>query len=310
MIPALIVIVIAAVAILVFLNTRKRAKSAADGGPSEEMHRPRAPYREFHVATERALVYFDVPLPAGDIDPVLSDLLLREAIEVLRDKQTHGLPLGDITEVEAFGTRNGDDVAVGSIELAVPGALPEIDRTEIVPHSSTVPYDPLARLGEKGESSAPAVSRDVDTGTADAVAHTLAPLSEELTLTGRVESELRAQGLDPGTMSAGDLALGLMRLAGYTISPTGREDSYVVSTPGSRTYLKVVGHDRGDHTELHENEMKEFAAEFATSGADRGILVTEKFGPYMIYDAERRNPKCKFVTRERLQDFVDSFSMG
>ncbi len=309
MIPVVIVIVIVAVAIGVFLNTRRKDKSAADGDDSKEVYRPRAPYREFHVAGERALVYFDVPLSAGDVDPVLSDLLLREAIEVLRDKQTHGLPLGDITEVKAFGTRNGEDVAVGSIELAVPGALPEMDRTEIVPHSSTVPFDPLAGLGEMGETSGgAAATRDV--GPADAVAHTLAPLSEELTLTGRTESGLRAQGLDPATMSAGDLALGLMRLAGYTISPTGREDSYVVSTPGSRTYLKVVGHDRGDHPELHENEMKEFAVEFATSGTDRGILVTEKFGPYMIYDAERRNPKCKFVTRERLQDFVDSFSMG
>jgi len=312
LIPAVIVIVIVAVAIGVFLYTRRSDESAAEVGASEEMLQPRAPYREFHVAGKSALVYFDVPLSADEVDPVLSDLLLREAIEVLRDKQAHGLPLQDVTEVKAFGTRNGEDVAAGSVELDVPGALPELDRPEIVPHFSTVPFDPLAHLGEKEQPSAWAEgSRDVDAAAADAVAHTLRPLGEELTLTGRVESGLRAQGLDPATMSAGDLVLGLMRLAGYTIrATTGREDSYVVSTPGSRTYLKVVGHDPGDHPELGENEMKEFAVGFAAAGTDRGILVTEKFGPYMIYDAERRNPKCKFITRERLQDFVDSFSMG
>jgi hypothetical protein len=38
-------------------------------------------------------------------------------------------------------------------------------------------------------------------------------------------------------------------------------------------------------------------------------LITDKYGPYMIYDKERRNPKLRFITRERLQPFVDSFAL-
>ena len=309
MIPAVIVIVIVAAVIAVIVYTRRNGAGAADDGGSTEMYRPRAPYREFHVAAESALVYFDVPLPAGEVDPVLTELLLREAIEVLREKQAHDLPLQDVTEVKAFGTRNGEDVAAGSISLEAPGALPEMVHPEIVPHFSTVPFDPLTHLGEK-EHDAPSMNPAADIGVPDAGAVTLRPLSEELTLTGRVESGLRAQGLDPATMSAGDLVLGLMRLAGYTIRPADREGTFVVSTPGSRTYIQIVDHAPGDYPELGEHEMKAFAVGFATSGTDRGILVTEKFGPYMIYDAERRNPKCKFITRERLQEFVDSFSMS
>jgi hypothetical protein len=313
LIPSVIVIVIVALAIAVFLYTRRNGAGASDAGAGE-MYRPRAPYREFHVSGESALVYFDVPLPAAEVDPVLTDLLLREATEVLRDKQAHHLPLQGVTEIKAFGTLNGEDVAVGSLPLESPGTLPSMDHPEIVPHFSSVPFDPLTHLGEKEHAppsmTTPTEAVDVESAVGDSGTAVLQPLSEELALTSRVESGLRAQGLDPATMSAGDLALGLMRLAGYTIRPGDREKTYVVSTPGSRTFVRVVDHDTGDYPELDEREMKEFAVGFATAGTDRGILVTEKFGPYMIYDAERRNPKCKFITRERLQDFVDSFSMS
>jgi hypothetical protein len=308
-----IVIVIVAAAIAVFMYMRRNGAGAATA-EAADMYRPRAPFREFHVAGESALVYFDVPLAGGDVDPVLAELLLKEAVEVLRDKQAHNLPLQDVTEVQAFGTLNGEDVAVGSISLESPGTLPDIHHPEIVPHFSTVPFDPLTHLGEKehapiAESTTPRPA-DIEVAPADSSAPTLQPLSEELALTGRIESGLRAQGLDPEQMSAGDLALGLMRLAGYTIRETERKNTYVVSTPGARTYVQIVDHEAGDYPELDERQMKEFAVGFATAGTDRGILVTEKFGPYMIYDAERRNPKCKFITRERLQDFVDSFSMS
>ncbi len=229
---------------------------------------------------------------------------------MLREKQSHSLPMEQVTEVEAFGTLNGEDVAVGTIPLEAPGTFPDLEHTEVVPHFSSVPFDPLTHLGETDHApppqQAPSPVEEVVAGTTAA----LRPLSEELSLTGRLESGLRAQGLDPGTMSAGDLALGLMRLAGYTIQDAGKEGTYIVSTPGQRTYLQTVAHEHGDYPELDEQTMKEFQVGLATAGTDRGMLITEKFGPYMIYDAERRNPKCKFITRERLQDFVDSFSMS
>jgi hypothetical protein len=312
LIPAVIVIVIVA-AVIAYLVLSRRSASGGRERHDVEMYRPRAPYREFHVAGDIALVYFDVPLAEGDVDDVLTDLLLREAVEVLREKQSHHLPLEDVTAVKAFGTRNGDDVEVGSLSLETPGALPEVEHVEVVPHFSSVPFDPLTHLGEKEHappSMRPAEETPQPAAAGEEAAPALRPLSEEVALTGRVESGLRAQGVDPGTMSAGDMALGLMRLAGYSIQPASRDDTYIVSAAGTRTYVQVVDHEPGDYPELGEHVMKEFAVGLATAGTDRGMLVTEKFGPYMIYDAERRNPKCKFITRERLQDFVDSFSMG
>ena len=312
MIPAVIVIVIVAVVIALLVITRRSTDSVGDAKSAGAMYRPRAPYREFHVAGESALVYFDVPLPEGEIDQVLVDLLLREAVEVLREKQAHGLPLQDVTAVKAYGSRDGDDVEVGTLSLEIPGSLPDVDQLEIVPHFSSVPFDPLTHLGEKDHGPPDAIPAEetLPAPAAGEVGPVLKPLGDELAITGRVESGLRAQGVDPGSMSAGDLALGLMRLAGYNIQDAARDDAYIVSTPGARTYVQVVDHEPGDYPELDEHVMKEFAVALATAGTDRGILVTEKYGPYMIYDAERRNPKCKFITRERLQDFVDSFSMG
>lgn len=309
MIPAVIVIVIvAAAAIGVFLYVRRGEGEAAaptdDGG-----FRARAPYREFHVEGTSALVYFDVPLSEDEADPVLRDLLIREAVEVLRQKQTHQLPLEGITEVKALGTLQGKDVVVGSLSLEEPGTLPEMDHPEVVPHYSSVPFDPLAHFGEK-EPATPVAAAEGKEALDDQETGTLRPLSEALKLTSRIESGLRAQGVDPTTMSAGDLALGLMRLAGYTVQKADREDAYVVAAPGSRTYVRVVAHEPGDYPELAEQDIKEFIVGLASAGTDRGLLVTEKFGPYMIYDAERRNPKCRFITRERLQEFVDSFSMS
>ena len=310
--PVVIVILIVVAAIAVFLYTRRGGERVTASESEAVIFRPRAPYREFHVVGDSAHVYFDVPLPAGDVDPVLSNLLMKEAVEVLRDKQAHNLPLQDVTDVKAFGMRDGDDVGVGSISLEAPGILPDMAHPEVVPHYSSVPFDPLSHLGEKTQASAPGTSTQApDVGAAaSGQPAPLRPLSEELTLTGPIESGLRAQGLDPDTMSAGDLALGLMRLAGYTIKDGSRQDTFVVSTPGSRTYVQVVAHDAGQYPELDERVVKEFAVGFASARTDRGLLVTEKYGPYMIYDAERRNPKCKFITRERLQDFVDSFFMS
>lgn len=311
MVPALIVIVIVVAAIAVFLYTRRDTGTGAaePGAASKELYRPRPPHREFHVAGETAAVYFDAPLPVGEADPVLADLLLREAVEVLREKQSHDLPMEQVTRVTAYGRRNGEDVAVGSLSLETPGALPDIEHTEVVPHFSSVPFDPLTHLGEKDHTPRPGGSpAEIVAEQRDAPA--LRPLSEELTLTGRIESGLRAQGLDPATMSAGEMALGLMRLAGYTIQEGSAENTYVVSTPGQRTFLQVVDHGAGDYPELDENQIKRFQVAFASAGTDRGMLITEKFSPYMVYEAERRNPKCKFITRERLQDFVDSFSMS
>jgi hypothetical protein len=40
------------------------------------------------------------------------------------------------------------------------------------------------------------------------------------------------------------------------------------------------------------------------------MYVSEKYGPFEIYDMERREPRIRFITRERLQKFVEAVSLG
>ena len=79
---------------------------------------------------------------------------------------------------------------------------------------------------------------------------------------------------------------------------------------GRTTFVEFVDHPAGSHPELAESSVDAFVMKFMSSGADRGMLFTPKFGPYAIYEKERRNDKVKYMTRERLQAFVDSVAMG
>ena len=49
--------------------------------------------------------------------------------------------------------------------------------------------------------------------------------------------------------------------------------------------------------------------EFVNSGADRGLLISDKFSPFGVYEREKREPRIRFVTRERLQKFIDALSL-
>jgi hypothetical protein len=75
-------------------------------------------------------------------------------------------------------------------------------------------------------------------------------------------------------------------------------------------YVKVVDHVSGSYPELDEADMRAFVAGFSHSKAERGWLVTDKFGPFSVYEKERRMPECRFVTRERLQGVVDGFALS
>jgi hypothetical protein len=128
---ALIVIIVLGVALS---RQRKRAagmdledKSWLRTAPvDDETAVPTAPVRDFHVRGTEARVTFDVPLPDRD-DHVLNDLLVDEAVEVVREKR-HTLPIGDVTEIVVFAGR--DEVKeVGRSRLPSPGELPPpIDR--------------------------------------------------------------------------------------------------------------------------------------------------------------------------------------
>jgi hypothetical protein len=298
---AAIVVVLVIVAVLIAMRRRTAGSPGTAGAATKAPDRPRPSVAEFHVSGSRALVSFDVPLPAGDVDQVLRDLLVREAVEVVREKR-HQLPIADVTKVVALGRRDGEWEQVGSVDLDTPGELPPPMMPELLPglahDPSFDPFEKLADLPEHAPGLAPARTED-----------RLGPLSDELRLPAAIESGLRAQGVDPTGAGAGDVVLGVMRMTGYVVTPASG-DTFEATRAGARTLVRLVGHAAGDHPELAEGDIRRFAVDFASSGADRGLLITEKYGPFEIYERERREPRARFITRERLQGFLDALTLG
>jgi hypothetical protein len=295
-----VLVVVVAVAVVVWLM-RSQGQAGGPASSSARTDEPRLAAREFHIRGDDALVYFDVPIPDGGVDAVFRGKLLKQAVEVLRQKKSHDLPMAGVTTIRAFGVAGEGDAEVGSLDLDVPGELPEEPVvTGVAPHFSSAPFDPLAHLGEQEFKVEAGVS--ARSGSED-----LAPLAEEIELTAAMTEKLRAQGVDTSTMTAGDLALGLLKVAGYTVGEA--QGGYLARGSGGTTYLQIVEHGAGDYPELEEQAINRFMIAFSQARADRGMLVTEKFGPFIVYDKERREPRVRFITRERLQTFVDSFAL-
>ncbi len=302
---ALIIIILIVVVAAAVWFTRGRqthqpgAPVAATTAParSSESFSLRPPVADFHVEAGDAHVYFDVPMPEGDPDPVLTNILLSAAVETLREKRSH-LPMAGVNVVHAHGVRNGSPVSAGSITLDGPGRLPDADEMQAL--EIKMEADLFKTLEGAPAQVAPP----------DAVAEdSLASLADELRLTGAVEAGLRAQGVDPAGASTAALVAGLLRLGGYTV-PAEPSATWTATRAGRRTFVTVVEHERGEHPSLSEAAVNQFLAQFSQSGADQGLLFTPKYGPFLIYAKERRQPKVRFITRERFQTFVNSIAVG
>lgn len=267
----------------------------------EAQDRARPALTDFHVHDDTARIFYAVPLPDGNIDPHLRDLLCHDASLVLREKRDHGLPIAQVSKAEVYGRRGGEPVEVAVLELEDPGEIPEIAVPELVPHAAMEGYDPLAHLGEQEFDIRPGVAGTEPTSE-------LRPFSEELEFAQSVESELRALGIDPYDASLTDLALSLLKIGGYAITPLS-EDSYFAQKTGATSLLVVHEHRAGEHPELSEQAVNAFVIAVAQRNPQRALLVTDKFCPYIVYEKERSDPRCRFVTRERLQRFVDSFAL-
>ncbi len=256
---------------------------------------------DFHVGGDTATVSYDVPLPAGEVDEHLRDLLLHDAARVVREKSAHGLPIDQVQRVRAMGRRNGELVEAGVLDLPKPGVVPELAVPDLVPHAAIAGYDPLAHIGEQ--------EFDVQPGLAAPSAEEgLEPFGSELRMSRGVEASLRAAGIDPDDTTLEDLTLGLLAMGGYSVTPVvGGE--YLARSGGEETLVRVLPHQPGEHPELSEQVINEFGVEVAQRNPTRAMLITDKFSPYVIYERERRNPKCRFITRERLQAFVDGFAL-
>lgn len=286
------------------IPTRRGSRQIPQSAPTVEISvdRPRPAVSDFRVDGHSAVVHFDVPLGEEEVDDILADLLVGEAIEVVREKR-HSLPLTHVTEVVAMAGR-GESRRVGVAKLDQPGTLPPKSSGVDILNLASVSDDPL--LHSFSDKAPSATAPGVEVGERP---DELGPLSKELRLPRAVVTGLRAQGIDPENASPGELVTGLLSLFGYRVNPAGMT-AWMASKGGESTYLVEERHVQGDHPELAESAIRKFLIDFGSSGAQRGMLVTDKYGPFEIYELERRNPKVRFVTRSRLQSMIDSLSLS
>ncbi|MDH5293120.1 MAG: hypothetical protein OEW91_05505 [Acidimicrobiia bacterium] len=269
--------------------------------PMLEVTHPRPKVAEMHVVGESAQVTFDVPFPE-DGDEILADLLVQEAIEVVREKR-HTLPMDMVHRVEVFTGRGAAKRQVGAHELDLPGSLPPKLDVPSMLNLSPFARDPLEAMENDELPSVPDIA-------APASSDDLGPISAELRLPKALDMGLRAQGIDPATMGAVEMVTGLLRLFGYKVNPGPGFGMFIVEKGGTRTFMLGDAYRKGDHPEVAESTVDRFMADFSMSGCDRGMLVSEKFGPFEVYDRERREPRVSFITRERLQKLIDSLALS
>ena len=261
----------------------------------------RAPVESFHVVGSEARVTFDVPLEDED-DSVLNELLTSEAVEVVRQKR-HTLPIDNVTQIVVFAGR--DPVReIGRSKLPSPGELPP-PLPEASLSLTHIAHDPFAAPFDEGTDH----SIRYDT-MVNAPEDELGPLRDELKIPKGLDRGLRALGTDPAQLNGPDFVLALLRMFGYTVTEQAFEGSYLALKDGLSTYIATDNYQPGQHPELGEGVIRRFVADFSSSGADRGMLVTDKYSPFMIYEIEANQPKIKFVTRERIQRFIDSMALG
>ena len=257
-----------------------------------------APVTEFHVKGHKAKVVFDVPLPE-QADDVLNALLVDEAYEVVREKR-HTLPIDEVTEIVVFAGRE-EVREVGKAQLPSPGELPQPVAERL--NLTHVAKDPFAGQFETDHSvrydTAVSVPRD-----------DLGPWRDELEVPAGLERGMRARGIDPDSLSGPDFLLSVLEMFDYSVKQLVEANTYLASKAGVQMFIRNVIHEPGQHPEVEETLVRRFVVEFGTSGAKYGILITDKYGPFMMHDIESRDPRIRFVTRERGQSFIDSMALG
>lgn len=262
----------------------------------------RAPLESFHVVGDEARVTFDVPLDDEE-DEVLNDLLMGEAVEVLRQKR-HTLPIEDVHEIVVYAGR--DNVReVGRTSLPSPGELPPpvldsgLSMAQIAKDPFAAPFDE--------ERADHAVAYQTK---ADVPADELPPLREDLKIPKGLDRGLRALGTDPDQLTGPEFVIALLRMFGYGVTEQAQPGSYMAVKNGVSTYIATDEYQKGDYPELDESVIRKFLADFGSSAADRGMLISDKYAPFSIHEIEGHQPKVRFITRERVQRFIDSMALG
>jgi hypothetical protein len=308
---AIIVFVVVAIAVAALLAAATKsfgqaAEQAVAAAPSLPQ-RPSPLVTDFHVKGDTARAVFSVPL--GDAPPGdhLTDILCSSAIEYIRAKKEDGLPLDGVHHIEVSAMRGRVPEVVCTVDLPDPGELPDPRLNVLV----ELEHDPIAHVAS--------VVADATVSTSAPETRELEPASEFIELSGPTEAHLRSIGVDPTDMSLKDLVIGLLRVSGYevTVGRTGfsfgsdeKANIYGLQRGGQNTVLVVVEHVEGSYPELDERVFSEFAVGVAQVNPDVAILVTDMYGPYAMHEREKRDSRLVFITRERLQAFVDSFGIS
>lgn len=314
-VAVLTIAVVGFVLINMFRSRKRRMEEAAREGStapatglsvSRDLFDPEAgnhaPVESFHVVGDEARVTFDVPLDEED-DDVLNDLLVAEAMEVVRQKR-HTLPIEDVHQIVVFAGRDRAR-EVGRTKLPAPGELPPpaLDSGLSFTH---IARDPFA---------APFEDERPDHGVAyetraDVPADELPPLRDDLKIPKGLDRGLRASGTDPEQLNGPDFVIALLRMFGYRVTEQAFPGSYMAIKDGVSTYIATDSYEKGQYPEVDEAVIRRFLADFGTSGAERGMLISDKYAPFKIHEIEANQPKIRFVTRERIQRFIDSMSLG
>jgi hypothetical protein len=263
---------------------------------------------DFHVKGDTASMVFNVPLGESEAGQHLVDLLSAAGVEHIRELVDDGLPLDGVARISVSAMRNGSPEQIAAVELPEVGTLPS---PADMPELHSVEHDPVAVLA--------AVVADESVTSAPTSTGTLESVSSFLELTGPCEARLRAAGVDTSTMSHSELCRGLMRIGGYIIDDAAPQASlssapeaevFSVTRAGQRMRIVVLSHVEGEYPEVDDRVLAELSVLAASPNVDKVMLVTDKFSPYSMYDREKRSDSVVFVTRERLQAFVDSFGLG
>ena len=191
---------------------------------------------------------------------------------------------------------------MGSFELTEHSELPEVAPPVPLARIVAEDHDPLRQLEDSD------IKQTISAGDTTALDQ-LEPIGADIRLTAGLAAGLRSIGIDPETMGVEELGLGLLELAGYSLRDRG-DGTYVATGGGTTSYVAFVPHQADSYPELETSAINQFLVGFSMARTDRGLLFTDKFGPYAVYEKERSNPSCRFITRERLQSFVDSIALS
>ena len=262
----------------------------------ESFSPPRPPVDAFEIEDGVAKVTFGVPV-AGDVDDVLRDVLMSEAIEVVRERR-HASALAPFTEIAVYAGRpTPREITMRSFP---DGVLPEASGPSMI-NLSAIAMDPLEVLVNEGPSRLDLPSRSSG--------DKLGLAGPEIRLPKAVDTGLRTQGIDPSTMTAAQLVTGILSLVGYRITPGIADNTWFADKAGERTFIREDPLTPDGYPEVEDGAIQRFLFEFQTAGTNRGLFVSDKYAPFGIYEKEAREPRIRFLTRERLQKFVDGVSL-